>query len=252
MQINAGCPNLDPAHKDDPGAEVRGFKRIVDAFQGVYTGPLLVKFRLGQPWPEMAESLEGRCAGYELVNACPWDHAKTLCLTPAESGVNRGMVRGESPLARYGVQGSVSGGRLDYQATMALVAYKRSGGLTPVMSGGGVVGHYSPNAYPARQTLSRVVERRFYEGADAVVFSTAFLWEPWGPNRVVKEFDRRFAEDAAFLENVARTRAYHGSYRRPRGRVPEADAVAAGVGVDADFKTDGDFPKTDYGAGSLD
>ncbi len=248
VQINAGCPNLDPAHAD-ADAEVAGFTKIVNEFQYYYGGPLLVKFRLGQPWERMAEALEGRCAAYELVNACPWDHAQTLCLTPAEASATRGMVVGESPLAKYGVKGSVSGGRLDYQATMALCYYKRGGGSTPVMSGGGVVGHHSPNAYPSDQTLSRVVERRFHEGADAVVFSTAFLWTPWGPNRVVKEFDRRFVEDATFVENVARTRAYHESRRRPRGRVPEAGAVAAGVSADG---WDGDFPKSDYGAGSLD
>lgn len=253
VQINAGCPNLDPAHTDTD-SEVAGFTKIVNEFQYYYGGPLLIKFRLGQPWPEMAASLEGRCAGYELVNACPWDHAKTLCLTPAEASASRGMVSGESPLARYGVGGSVSGGRLSYQATMALVAYKRSGGTTPIMSGGGVVGHESPNHSPRWQSLSLEVGKRFTEGADAVVFSTAFLWNPAGPNRVVREYDVRFREDTEFLAAVAGTRGYWERERAARRRSPEPESNPPPA-FDADVSApafDGDFPTTDYGAGSLD
>jgi hypothetical protein len=254
IQVNAGCPNLDPAHAGDPDAEVKGFRHIIEAFQDGYTGPLLIKFRLGQPWEQMAESLEGRCAGYELVNACPWDFAKEQCLSPAE--VPRGMVEGDSPLAKYGVGGSVSGGRLNYCATIALNKYMHTGGATPVMSGGGVVGYRDPYGYPTRwRSLPRVVHERFVTGAAAIVFSTAFLWDPAGPNRVVKEFDRRFAEDANFTDTLRHVHGHYDHLRRlKRGTQAQlgaelADEAVCCGGGGSGF--DGDFPTTDYGAGSL-
>ena len=249
VQINAGCPNLDPAHSD-PDAEVAGFTKIVDAFQGVYTGPLLIKFRLGQPWERMAEALEGRCAAYELVNACPWDHAKTLCLTPQQSLAGKGMVDGVSPLAKYGVGGSVSGGRLAYSATIAMGRYKTAGGLTPVVSGGGVVGHYDPNGYPKSwQPLESEVRLRFYEGADAVAFSTAFLWEPWAPNRAVKTFDRMFREDGDWGERMARIAAH---FRKKQEWKWPPSRRKAELHGGCNYQMDGDFPTFDHGAGSLD
>lgn len=230
VQVNGGCPNLDPAHAGDPDAEVKGFTRIIDAFQANYNRALLIKFRLGQPWEAMAEALEGRCAGYELVNACPWDVAKETCLSPSETP--QAMAEGVSPFARYGVGGSVSGGRLEYAAVMAMSRYKQSrGGLTPVISGGGVVAHRHPHGYPTQwRTLEQVVRGRFYEGADAVAFSTAFLWEPWGPNRAIKHVDELFRGSDEFNAQVARTAAHHKKAQDwhwpPCARGPLLDAAA--------------------------
>jgi dihydroorotate dehydrogenase len=179
VQINAGCPNV--AHDAGPDGEVAGFRRVVDAFQQHYDGPLLVKFRLGQPWKEMAAALDGRCAAYELINAVPWDVARA---TTAGTHDGKTAVAGESPLQRYGYGGSVSGGRIAYAATAALVRYVRLGLRTPVISGGGLVPHYSPNRHPSpRVSLADEARTRLREGAAAVAFSTAFLWQPWAPNR---------------------------------------------------------------------
>lgn len=215
VQINAGCPNLAHAQVGGVESEVQGFVRMIDSFQSNYNRPLLVKFRMGQPWERMAEALEGRCAGYELINAVPWDVAKGLALTPAE--VPAGVVSGDSPFTAYGVGGSVSGGRIEYQAVMAMCRYKQSGGLTPVISGGGVVAHAQPHGYPSRwQSLESVVSRRFENGADAVAFATAFLWEPWGPNRTIRAVDARLDQDAQFRRAVSEVREFH---ERERNRL---------------------------------
>jgi len=181
VQINASCPNL-PGHASaalPPEEEAAEFTKIIDAFQSKYHGALLVKFRLGQPWELMAESLEGRCAGYELINAVPYPLARTF----NKSDGGRGAADGPSPLAKYGYDGSLSGGRISLAARIALDRYIKLGLKTPAISGGGVVSHVFP--------LADEVQFRLDSKASAVAFSTAFLWEPWGANRVVAAIEKR-------------------------------------------------------------
>lgn len=196
VQINAGCPNLaahSPGVTPTDDEEAAEFTRIIDEFQRHYSGSLLVKFRLGQPWEKMAVALEGRCAGYELINAVPWDAAAKLVRDGTLSDM---VVDTPSPLQKYGYGGSVSGGRIAYQARAALARYKSLGLKTPVISGGGVVPHpesrKSHCGTPSRERISLKSEAltRLAAGAMAVSFSTAFLWEPWGPNRAANALDR--------------------------------------------------------------
>jgi hypothetical protein len=211
VQINAGCPNLAAHGPTPPEQEVAEFRKIIDAFQEQYPGALLLKFRLGQPWEEMATDLDGRCAGYELINAVPWDIAFPADMAWHRPGGLAGLGQHQgppiSPFQKYGYGGSVSGGEIaDASIRVLSTAKHRLKLKTPIISGGGVISYHRPNHFdhmkttrwPNWVTLEFEAKNRLDMGADAIAFSTAFLWEPWGPNAVANKIDaERFAFKAA-------------------------------------------------------
>jgi len=169
VQLNL-CPNVAQTDLGLFEAIVLNFCRQVDL-------PVGVKFGYTQPWPELCKRLDGKLAWVELINAVPWKDATIV----------KGQV---SPLAKYGYDGSLSGSDIAHYSLDALVEYKNLGLKTPVASGGGVVGGEASKLAPVASRLEDNVCTRFKLGADAVVFSTAFLWEPAGPNRVVRAYNK--------------------------------------------------------------
>lgn len=176
MQINAGCPNIASRHGSDQeqiDATVRRFEIFRRACQDGF--PIMVKFGAAQPWREIASELDGRAAAFELINAIPWEK------TP------RHQIGGASPLAKYGYNGSVSGGLIAQNAREALMAAKGMNLSTPIISGGGMVSRYKYDG--TKVTLEEEVRERIALGADAIAFATAFLWEPWRPCKIVRKID---------------------------------------------------------------
>jgi dihydroorotate dehydrogenase len=103
-------------------------------------------------------------AAVSLINAVPWAKAR-----------DAGLVEGDSPLARYGYDGSVSGSTITTTSYRCLIEFKDRFPHIPVISGGGVM-----NADEAAS--------RFEVGADAVGFWTLFDKDPSAPNRIIAQY----------------------------------------------------------------
>lgn len=163
IEINAGCPNVRQTDDDVVKHTVEVFS-FVRAFT---TLPIIVKLGYHQPWEQICKALDGKADAFDLINAIPWDYLNAK----------------GSPLQKYGYSGSVSGNEIAYYAVEALMEAKRMKLRTPIISGGGVVSYKG-----SEEQLWSEVRYRFDCGADAIAFGTEFLWNPGGPNRIVKQF----------------------------------------------------------------
>lgn len=171
VQINSGCPNVYKDYTEEVEKADEQFVEIVKAFRTWCDLPLLVKYGAYQNWKYLTQRIESLGLGIaanDLINAVPW----------AYIGIPH-----NSPLAGYGYKGAVSGGAITYTSRLALTQYKALGLTTPLLSGGGLV---------AREgvSLEDEVRWRLEHGADGISFGTAFLWDPAGPNKVVRKLDK--------------------------------------------------------------
>ena len=154
VEINVSCPNVD----HDEG--VHHICKMVNAALNYHNAnlPVLVKLGWQQPYLDVCRELDGHVAAFDLINAVPWKDMRT----------------DKSPLNKYNLEGSVSGKSIRYLAEKTLMAVKKAGIKTPILSGGGVMNITD-------------VRRRFAFGADAVAFGSLFLRKPWAPNQIVKQ-----------------------------------------------------------------
>jgi dihydroorotate dehydrogenase len=178
VQLNANCPNLAHGEAKPVAGQVAHWADTVREFARHWHGPLLCKYGYAQPWLLMCQALEGFVTANELINALPWKRRGVDAPIPAGPEA-QGPV---SPLAGYGYDGSVSGGEIVQVARRAVREYTAAGIRVPLISGGGVVPHPAAGEHdPEWVSLEDEAFLRLREGAEAVAFSTAFLWEPWGP-----------------------------------------------------------------------
>ena len=152
IEINASCPNVD--HDES----VHHVCKVARAALNPNL-PVLVKLGWQQPYLDVCRELDGQVAAFDLINAVPWKELRVS----------------ESPLRKYGLEGSVSGKSIRYLAEKTLMAVKKAGIKTPILSGGGVMNITD-------------VWQRFSMGADAVAFGSLFLRKPWAPNQIVRQW----------------------------------------------------------------
>jgi dihydroorotate dehydrogenase (NAD+) catalytic subunit len=144
IEVNLSCPNVD--HVYDPVA-------IMEAVRSNTDHNLIAKVGIDQL--EVCQKIEKMVDAFDAINSVKWG---TLFKTP-------------SPLARYGLEGGVSGGPIRDLAREAASCIRRNTNK-PVISGGGI------------GSVEEVYARHVI-GAGAVSLGTqAFLREPWMANLI--------------------------------------------------------------------
>lgn len=123
--------------------------------------PIIVKLGWTQPYLEICKAIYYDVAAFDLINTVPWSY-----LHPDDP----------SPLAKYGLEGGLSGERIALFAINALGRVIDAGIKTPVISGGGV------------WRIDDVCAR-FNRGAKAVAFGSLFLRHPTWPNKIVTQYE---------------------------------------------------------------
>jgi len=158
VELNASCPNVP---HDSTVAHVVGMAEAL--CQAGH--PLIVKVGYDQPYVEMAQALEGTAEAIHAINAVPW-----RIVFPEKP----------SPLAHLG-GGAVSGEPIR-PFVREVVACLREATRLPIIAGGGIY------------TL-RDLEALWALGARAFSIGTLFLWAPWLPNRLVRQWRRKLHGD---------------------------------------------------------
>jgi dihydroorotate dehydrogenase len=165
VEVNLSCPNTGSVVFDPHGL------RAVRERLGILRGcghPLVVKLAASQVVPEVVELLDGCVDAYHAINTVPWGE------------VFSGRT---SPLARYphGKPGGVSGPPIRAHALRAVQTLR---GLTakPSSGGGGITRCGDVAAFAAA-------------GAQAFSIGSSFLWSPWRPNRIVRQYREEFARE---------------------------------------------------------
>lgn len=157
VEVNLSCPS---AANRTPAQNVA----IARAALAATRLPIMVKVG-GPSLRDVVGPLDGEVV-WDMINTVPWDAARAGQL-----------VAGPSPLAKYGLTGGVSGGPIWAEAEGALRAAKAWKVVSPILSGGGVMGYGD-------------VQSRFRLGAAAVAFGTLFLRRPWEPNQCIARWER--------------------------------------------------------------
>lgn len=151
IEYNASCVNVE--HKDD----VSWIVELAQTFIKHSGKPVFVKLGAQQPYLEVCQALAGSgVAGFDLINTAPYSF-----VFPDQ----------KSPLARYELEGGVSGPALAPFSRLALHRYMQLGLKEPVISGGGVDSYEEAVA-------------RFRGGAGAVSFGSLFLSAPARPTTI--------------------------------------------------------------------
>ena len=148
IEVNVSCPNVE----HDSGVEhICKLVRAVTAWTSL---PVIVKLNYLDPYPEICEELDdGSIDAFDLINTVKFSH-----VYPGR----------KSPLAKYGLEGGVSGPAIRPYARLALKTVKEMDIRTPIITGGGL--DYQ--------------EMRERDGlADAFAFGTIFLRRPWQPRQ---------------------------------------------------------------------
>jgi dihydroorotate dehydrogenase len=154
IELNVSCPNTK-----QPDELVDLVKAMVKAMQPAGL-PIIVKLGWTQPYLQICKELDGRVAAFDLINTVPWSY-----MYPDQP----------SPLAKYGLEGGLSGEGIGLFAINALGRVIDAGVKTPIISGGGICNIGGVHA-------------RFNRGAKAVAFGSVFLRHPTWPNQVVEQF----------------------------------------------------------------
>lgn len=158
VEVNVSCPNV----KMKLGDKVEHIVKLVNEVVKSSRHPVGLKLSALDPIVPVAQELRGKVEWLDLINTVPYSK-----LYPSR----------KSPLARYGLEGGVSGPVIADHAVAALNLVKKAGIRTPVISGGGIW-----NLADAKQ--------RFRLGASAITLGTLFLLRPWRPNRIAKALQR--------------------------------------------------------------
>ena len=162
VELNVSCPN------SQHGLTMPKLITMVQAAKhaaDIHRMPLVVKLGHLEALP-MMQQLDGLgLAAFDIINTIPWHQVRLVSEGKKET----------SPLAKYGLEGGVSGRPIRPHAEIALDLAKQAGIQTPLISGGGVMEYND-------------VAKRFGMGADAVAFGTLFLRRPWAPNQYVRRW----------------------------------------------------------------
>lgn len=144
IEVNVSCPNTENKLDDVDRA-----CRLVRAVSCYTSHPVFVKLGWQMPYFDICEELDdGSVEVFDLINTVPF------------SIVYPGQI---SPLAKYNLEGGVSGPAIRKYAREALETVKRKGIRTPILSGGGI-------------DADEIETRR--GTADAFAFGTLFLKHP--------------------------------------------------------------------------
>jgi len=153
IEINASCPNVD---------HDRSIQHVIDIVSEVVRStslPVIVKLGYTDPYVDICNAWDRRVDAFDLINTIPWKF-----LHPNEP----------SPLAKYGLEGGVSGLLIRDQARDAISKVKLAGVKTPLISGGGI------------DSVEEVFARRLM-GAGAFTIGTLFLRKPWKPRKIIRQ-----------------------------------------------------------------
>ena len=178
LEVNISCPNTPDLHQPNSdlpesllglpsrldSLAIERAVRMVQAVVQNTTHPVGVKLGMNR-LEELCQALDGEVAWIDVINTIPFGQ------------VYHGEV---SPLARYGLEGGVSGRVIQSRARHALVTVRALCRSTPVISGGGI------------DSLVEAVHR-FWMGASAITLGTLFLTNPFKVGviaQTVRELDR--------------------------------------------------------------
>lgn len=150
VEINPSCPNVCA---DDQAQHI---VEIVETAYEQSSHPLVLKLAHDQAYVDICNALCGKIEAVDLINAVQW---KKLYSNP-------------SPLAKYRLEGGVSGQAIVGLAREALNQAVKNTSV-PVLSGGGIISEEE-------------VKTRFEMGASAVAFGTMFLRQPVKPKQIIK------------------------------------------------------------------
>lgn len=153
VEVNVSCPNV--AHDRNAEHTVK----VVKALRDNCSLPVVVKLSCQDDYLSICKELDGYVDALDLINTISWS---SLYSAP-------------SPLARYSLEGGVSGLPIARAATFALINVKKAGIKTPVISGGGVMDYEE-------------VLHRFRLGADAVALGSIHLTRPWAPRQIAQKW----------------------------------------------------------------
>jgi dihydroorotate dehydrogenase len=156
IEVNISCPNTASHILKETVNILEYFKKLEI--------PLIIKLSLDQINKKYINEVDPYVEAYHAINTVPW-----------------GMIfpKQKSPLGKYKHQqkGGVSGPLIhDY----AISAVKRLYFITdkPIIGGGGI------DSFEA-------VERFRQAGANAYSIGTCFIYSPWKPNKIIKEYRKR-------------------------------------------------------------
>jgi dihydroorotate dehydrogenase (NAD+) catalytic subunit len=161
IQVNLSCPNIKQTHKLVRSVDdiISDNLKIIDTVIASAKQPVSVKLAYQDHYLEMCQALETRDIAFiELINTVPYG-----IVFPGKL----------SPLAKYGLEGGVSGKPIIPFAREALTKAISAGIKTPIASGGGI---NSPEEVYARHVM----------GAKACVLGVSFLRNISKPNQIVK------------------------------------------------------------------
>ena len=152
VEVNLSCPNVEHVPADIPEM----LSRLRNSGH-----PIVLKLAIGQVQPDFIRVVDEYVDAYHAINTIPWDQ-----MFPGKS----------SPIERYThrQKGGVSGRVIHHRATDAVWRLDR---LTekPIIGGGGIVSIHE-------------VENFELAGADAFSIGTLFLYQPWKPNQIVRQY----------------------------------------------------------------
>ena len=157
VEINVSCPNV-AEHVPDDIPEI--LRRV-----GMSKNRMVLKLSLDQVNQRFIEAVDPYVDAYHAINTIPWD-----VIFPGRT----------SPIQKYshGLKGGVSGPMIKPHALTAVTAIHQISDK-PVIGGGGIF------------SLQDVCQFRD-AGAAAFSFGSVFLHRPWRPNRIVRQYRRKF------------------------------------------------------------
>jgi len=154
IEINTSCPNI--SHDQN----IEHVVDLVNTAKSRTKHPILLKLGYADPYKEICKELDGIVDAFDVINTVPWD---------------RVFPHVQSPLARYNLNGGVSGLPITWHARKVLMDLAEMNLRTPVISGGGI---YSLEEVYVRESL----------GAKAFSIGTLFLRNPLLPNKIVARY----------------------------------------------------------------
>jgi dihydroorotate dehydrogenase len=153
IEINVSCPNIQHT------SNLERVCAITKAVRSRCSLPLILKLGYTDPCVPICQELEGLIEAVDVINTVPWNHVYTQ----------------ESPLAKYGLSGGVSGLPIVHFARGVLSDLVKARVRVPIISGGGI---YSLGEVLVREGM----------GANAFSLGTLFLKNPFMPNKIVAQY----------------------------------------------------------------
>lgn len=157
IELNLSCPNIE--HNSDLAYMIY----LVQSVKRETKHPIILKLGPADSYLKLCDLLWDTIDAVDLINTVPWHliHA-----------------RKPSPLAKYGLEGGVSGMPIRDTARRILEEVKALNLNIPIIAGGGI---YSVEEALMRRSL----------GADAVSLGTIFMRNPWRARSIMWSCRRR-------------------------------------------------------------